>query len=361
MAINVGGVIGAIAGKDYTPNFNITKNAGGGIPFVSRGNGSTGIAPAQPATNTGSQQGGVTLATQPAPTPPPSGNVDPNSLATAQAAQDKNNALFGIDSGLTSANDAMGRLGQQEQIGNGNIDNEYQAAINQLMGSNAVAQRNYDTSRTGQVNDYLAKQSDNAMQGRTWLDSARRTLGAQGAGSGSAARYNLPYEAQQQIAQGNATAQATNNKNLVALDTNWADTEDKFKNAQADVARQRDQGHNDLQSKIADQKATLLSTIAQLTGQKTIANGGDYKAAQAAAQGYTSQIPALLDRINSLSATPHIQAQQVTTTAPTLADYNYARPQAAPTPTQDVSLTNPILAAILGGAGQQDQNQLQYA
>lgn len=286
-----------------------------------------------------------------------SGAYDPTA---AQAAQDRNNALYGIDSGLSSANDALGRLDSQAQVGNGNIDNEYQAAYDQLLGSNQVAQRNYDTSRTGQVNDYVAKQADNATNARTWLDSARRTLGAQGAGDSSASRYALPYDAQQQLAQGNSQAQATNNKNLIALDTNWADTEDKFKNAQADVANQRDQGKRDLQSNIANQRATLLSTIAQLTGQKNIANGGDYKSAAAAAQGYTSQIPALLDRINALSATPHIAAQQVTTTAPTLDQYNYARPVAQTAPVQDASLSNPILAAILG-ANQQDQSQLQPA
>lgn len=291
----------------------------------------------------------------------PSGAYDPQAAAAAsQAAQDRSNALFGIDSGLSSANDAMGRLDSQAQVGEGNIDNEYQSAINQLLGSNAVAQRNYNTSRTGQVNDYVAKQADNTNNARTWLDSARRTLGAQGAGDSSAARYALPYDAQQQLAQGNATAQATNNKNLIALDTNWADTQDKERNAEADVAHQRDQGKRDLQSNIANQRATLLSTIAQLTGQKNIAAGGDYKSAAAAAQGYTSQIPALLNQINALSATPHIAAQQVTAATPTLDQYNYAQPTAQVGPVQDASLSNPILAAILGSQPQ-DQKQLQPA
>lgn len=33
---------------DPTPGFNIDAHAGGGIPFISKGNGSTGIAPSQP-------------------------------------------------------------------------------------------------------------------------------------------------------------------------------------------------------------------------------------------------------------------------------------------------------------------------
>src|SRR5690348_3651024 len=60
MPINVGNLVGrgftdvvhtvapvtkVISNIDPTPGFNINAHAGGGLPFVSRGNGSTGIAP----------------------------------------------------------------------------------------------------------------------------------------------------------------------------------------------------------------------------------------------------------------------------------------------------------------------------
>lgn len=292
------------------------------------------------------------------------GYID-NSQAIADQ-QAKDAALLQIDQGLGNANDALSRLGTQEQNGLGNVDREYQQGWQQLLGQQGTAQRDYNANRTDQVNQYESKRATNGTNARNWLDGALRTLGTQGAGNGSAARYGLPYEAQTQASQANAADQQTNNHNLVALDTNWADTQDKIKNAQNDLTRQRDQGKNDFESQIANQRATLLQTIAQLTGQENIANGGNYQSALAAANPYMSQIPALLDKINALSITPNIAPQAVTLTKPTLSSYNYAQPDAPVVAPQDQSIgSNPVLAGILGyDPNQQDQNQnqiLQFA
>lgn len=250
-------------------------------------------------------------------------------------------ALLNINQGLNSARDALGRLDSQRQTGLGNIDKQYQSAYDRLMGQQGIAERNYNNGVNSQLNDYLANRNNVATNARTWLDNARRTLGANGAGGGSAARYGVAFDAQNQAAQGNAQAQATNNKNIFALNQGYQDNKDNIQNAISDVQRQKTQGVNDYLSQVEQQRAQLLDTIAQLTGQQTIANGGNYQAALNAANPYTSQLPAIMAKIDSLAATPAITPQQVTLTNPDLSQYNWANPQTAPTPQQDPSLSDP--------------------
>jgi hypothetical protein len=297
-----------------------------------------------------------------------------DSGTSAQDAQDRANALFGIDNGLTSANDALGRLDSQANTGYGNIDKQYQDAYNRLDATHRLGNAQYQQNTTSQLNDYQANRNQVAAQARNWMEAARRTLGAQGAGGGSAARYGVPYQAQQQATQGNAAAQATNNKNIISIEQGHQKDEDAFKNNINDIQTQRDTGRQDYQSQIENQRAQLLNTIAGLTGQRTIANGGDYKAALAASSPYTSQIPAIMAKIDALAATPAVKEQQYTLNAPNLAGYNWARPQQAATPTQDPTLAQPGYVPtydpnqqdqqqnpIYSLFGLQDPNQLQYA
>jgi hypothetical protein len=269
-------------------------------------------------------------------------------------------ALFGIDNGLSSANDALGRLDSQANTGYGNIDREYQDAYNRLDSTHQLGNAQYNQNKTGQLNDYLAKKGNVETQARNWLESARRTLGAQGAGGGSAARYGVPFEAQNQATEGTAAAQATNTHNIQAIEQGHQKDEDAFKNNVADIMRQRDQGKNDYQSQIENQRASLLNTIAKLTGQKQIANGGDYKAAQAAANPYTSQIQAIMSKIDGLAATPAVNAQNYTLAAPDLTGYNWANPVNPVNPIQDPTLAQPGYVPTYG-QDQQDQTNPIYS
>lgn len=309
------------------------------------------------------------------PAPPTSGPLagGAGGAASSQDAVDKANALFGIDTGLSSANDALGRLDSQAATGYGNIDRQYQDGYNRLDATHQLGNAQYDQNTTGQLNEYQSNRNQVASQSRNWLDSARRTLGAQGAGGGSAARYGVPYQAQQQAAQGNAAAQSTNNHNMTALLQGHQQDEDKFANSAADLKSQRDQGRNDYQTQIDNQRATLLGTIGQLMGQKQIANGGDYKAALAAASPYTSQLPAIMARIDALAATPAVHEQQYTLSKPDLSGYNWSRGQAPVVAQQDPTLAAPGYVPAYGQDNQdqqdpiaslfglQDPNQRQYA
>lgn len=257
--------------------------------------------------------------------------------------------LYGIETGLQAANDALSRLGNQEQVGTGNIDREFQDAYGRLIGKKRLSDADFNQDMTTQLNEYGAARNQSGDRARGFLEGARRTLGSQGAGGGSAARFALPFEAQQMAAQGNAEAQATNNKNVIALTQDKQREDDELSNAIGDVERQRDQGRNDFKSNIESKRAELLNTIGQLTGQRTIANGGDFRAAAAAAAPYTSRISAILDSIDALAATPAVRERQVTLTRPDLAGYDFAAPEAPVVPTQDPTLyNNPVISALFG-------------
>lgn len=345
---------------DPTPGFNINSSAGGGVPFVSKGNGSTGQAPAArdpyslllPDAGTGA--GGIQANDQ--------GSYQQNQTiaanqARAQAAadaQERAATLFGIDSQLASANDGLGRLDSRLNTGIGNINRDYEAAYSRLMGQRKVARDEYDRGTSDQLNEYQAARNQGATAARSFLDNARRTLGSQGAGGGSAARYGIPYQAQQQAAASNAQAQSTNNRNIGALTTNWNRADADFNNSVGGVQRQRDQGIRDYSSKIEDQRAQLLANIGSLSGQRNIANGGDFRAAQAAANPYTSRIAGILDNIDSLAATPAIREEQVVVGRPDLSGYDFATPDAPVAAIQDPSLAGNVIY----GDEEQQQNPL---
>lgn len=251
------------------------------------------------------------------------------------SAQERAAALFGIDQSLSGANDALGRLDGQLNTGYGNIDRDYQREYDILTGDRSRNLDRYKQQEVGQLNEYISNKSNNNMNAANWLMGARNTLGSQGAGGGSAARYALPYEAQTQASAANSGAQAVNNRNMQAIAGSRQQDEDQFTNAQNDLGYQKDVGRRDLQSRIESQRATLLNQIGGLQGQRAIANGGDFRAAQAAASPYTSRIAEILNSIDGLAATPGIKARQVTLGKPDLSGYNWARPGAAPVAQQD--------------------------
>lgn len=273
-------------------------------------------------------------------------------------AQERAMALFNIQGGITSADDGLSRLDNQLQSGYGNIDREYQDAYGRLQGQQQIGERNYNQNRNSTLSEYESNRNNVAQSARSWLDAARRTLGTQGAGGGSAARYGVVNDAQQQAAVGNANAQQTAVKNITALDQGWEDDRNEFINSFADLDSQRVKGRNEYAGTIEGERARLLGERAQLAGKQKIANGGDYKAALAEAAPYTSKISAILDNIDRLTATPAIKERAVTLDRPNLSQYNWARPEQAPVAQQDATLSNPNLAALFGLQPDDRQRQL---
>jgi hypothetical protein len=359
--MNIGKAIGNILPFDPTPGFNLsnplktsgspvaatgTNNVIGGgavkavTPSFGMQNGQLVVASSNPGYQSPTHVlGAATNAPSNTPTQKYTGTTKPydDGLSAADAA-DKANSLFQIDAGLTSANGALGRLDHQSDVGYGNISRDFQDAYNRLIGRRQLDEADYNNSKVDQLNQYQSARNNVASGARGWLDGAQRTLGANGAGGGSAARYAVPLEAQTMASKGNANAQATNNHNIASLQQNWDRASDDYKNSEQDLNRQKQQGENDFRSRIESQRAELLNTIGTLTGQRAIANGGNYQQALAASSPYTSRISSILNTIDSLAATPAIHEQAVTVGRPDLSGYNFARPQAPVAAIQDPTL-----------------------
>lgn len=289
---------------------------------------------------------------------PQSGTYTAPAGGAAPAPDPQQQALmYQINSGIQGAQSGLGRLDTQLQNGYGNIDREYQSEYEMLTGSRARNLDRYQQQETDQLNQYGQVQNRNNTASRNWLEGAQRTIGTQGAGQGSAARYALPFEAQTQAAAANSAAQQTNEMNMGAIASSRREDEDRFADAIADLAGQRDQGRNDLTSRIEAERANLLGTIGQLEGQRAIANGGGWERAIAAAAPYTSRINDILANIDRLSVTATPKARQVTLGRPDLSQYNWSREIGAPQARQDVTLQpagrNPIAALF----GLQDERQ----
>lgn len=280
--------------------------------------------------------------------------TDPGGTAQASRdAQERAMALFGIESGISTANDGLGRLDGRLQTGLGNIANEYQTNRDSIMNKRAGAQSQYEQQRTGQLNEYGQARNENATEARSWLDAARRTLGTQGAGGGSAARYGVPYQAQQQVASANAADQSVNNRNIGALDSSWDQAEKDFEFSERELEDQRRRGEDEYRNTIETERATLLGQLQGLQGQRAIAQGGDFRAAQAAANPYTSKIQEILNGLDARSVTPKLQAREVTVGRPDLAGYNWARPEQTPVAQQDPTLG--VAPQVYGQYGQEDR------
>jgi hypothetical protein len=102
-------------------------------------------------------------------------------------------------------------------------------------------------------------------------------------------------------------------------------------------------------SQFEQQRADILNTIAQLTGQRAIANGQTLQQAQAAAQPYTSRIGGILNTIDGLAANPGvIREQNVNIARPDLAQYQWNRFNAPQPAAQDPTLYSPATRLLLG-------------
>lgn len=340
------------------PGVKVSTERGTGVPFVDSNFNNWEPAPSDArvmgaSTTAGATNGGVPSTWRPTAQ---SGNLtNGGGGGYDKDAAERAATLFGIDNGIQSATDGLGRLDSRLQTGYANIDRDYQREYDKLSGNRTSNLDRYKQQEDSQLNQYESNRNQVASSARNWLDSARRQLGAQGAGGGSASRFGVAYDAQQQAAAGNSQAQSTNNANMSAIAGSRNRDEDEFKNALSDLDLQRTNGRDTYADTIDQQRAEFMSTLGQLQGQRQIAEGGDFRAAQAAASPYTSKIAAILDGIDARSATPAVQARQVTTGKPDLSGYDWSRPTAAPTPQQDPTLSNPNLMALFGLEEEQKQ------
>lgn len=227
---------------------------------------------------------------------------------------------------LSAIDAEIARLGNQEAVGRGNINNSYQSAFDTLTNGQAQAQAQYNTTlgRTQQDNVDAKNTIDSGV--RTGLSGLQRLLGAAGAGNSSAARVLAPYAAG---LEGNTQRQEVNKtygRNVDDLNTGFADTQNQYKDKFGALDADKNNKLNTLLSGLANTRASLLSS------RSAIAGGGDHQA----------EINALHNQIDSLGNVQTYDPGTVNYTPAAQAAYTYNATGAPVTNPNDAGLASNV-------------------
>jgi hypothetical protein len=232
----------------------------------------------------------------------------------------------------------------QSNNANQSVTDSYNQAYNKLLGSKAIADRNYQQNKDQTLQDnVLARGNIQAGVGQT-ANSLQRLLGAHGAGNSSAARFAAPYAAALTGAQQNNQVQNAYGRNQQALDTTYGDYNNSYNGSLADLATQK-------QSNLDKNKTDLLTQLSSIAQQRAqVAPGATYGSVVSATQP-------IQDQINAIGAQrPTIQAPTPAYQAPTLQSYDYSRAPAAQINQPGAnSAAQPFLGTLL--SAQQDKNK----
>lgn len=269
--------------------------------------------------------------------------VDP--YAAYGGAANYNNTVNSYDQAIANAQGAIGRLPGQQNSANSAINSSSQDALSQLLGGFNQAKSSYDTNKlqTGQ-NFVTSKNSVGANAGNS-LNSLLRLLGSRGAGGGSPVAGARGAVAQEATLQRGDLGR-TFGQNNQALDTGWGNYNTGYNNQVSSVNKQRDNSLAQNADRFNTQQASLLQSIAQLSGQKAGYTGGN---ATAASQPYLDQANGLLNGLGNFNYTP-VNYQTQAYQSPDLAKYTtnpYSTPTVQGQP-QTSDYTSPYLAALLG-------------
>lgn len=254
--------------------------------------------------------------------------------------------LASYDQAIGNTNSALGRLGNQFNSGNSAIDASYQNALNQLLLGKNQSQQSYNTNKQQAAQNYVGAKNTIGANAGASLSGLQRLLGSRGAGGGSAYNQAVPDEVARQATLQRADVSNTFGQNNQALDTNWQNYQTGYNNSVMDVTNQRDQQRQGLQNNIETNRASLLQMLAQLSGQRAQAAGGNQVGA---AQPFLDQANTILDNASRYQVAP-INYQTQAYAAPELSSYS-TNPMATPT-FQGQGLSNdyfsPYLAALIG-------------
>jgi hypothetical protein len=222
------------------------------------------------------------------------------------------------DDQINQANNALGRIGTQRDIGFGNIDSSYNSALNKLMGQNAAAERDFSLNRQRTTDDNVQARSRVDQDVSRKSQSLRRLLGD----NNSAGLFAAPLAVAKQGSQQLGDVQRSYSRNLQNLDIANDDRKRKFSESRSDIDSQKTINRNNLEASLKQREAELLDQIGGLNLQKGQASGQNYLQARGSAQGYTDRVNSILSQIDQLGRNPSIATKDVRFTAPELAQYN---------------------------------------
>lgn len=226
-------------------------------------------------------------------------------------------ALAYYDDQITRANQALGRVDTQRQVGLDNILSSYNSALNSLTGQNAQAERNAGLTRQRAIDDNVNARAQVDANVARQSQSLRRLLG----NASSAANFAAPLAVAQAGNQQQGTIQTAFGRNLQGLDIADEDRKRAYADAMTDLNNQRTQQTNALESGLLGQQAQLNETLGNLNLQKAQARGQNYAQARGASAPFNDRVSNILNQIDQLGRNPAITARSVNYTAPSLEQY----------------------------------------
>jgi len=262
------------------------------------------------------------------------------------------------------ARQAQGRLGQQRQIGQQNIEGSYTTALNDLMESAARAQRDYELTSSRNREDNVSARAATDQSVNAMSSGLQRLLGSRGAGNSSAAQILAPFAVAKQGASRLGEIQGTYGRNMQNLDTSYGDVKSEEQKQREALAEQKRLKAQELEAGLSQAEIGILEQLSGLGLERARLNNQNYNDIRSSAQGYNNQISSLLDRINSLGAqyTGAVKPLEgVRFTAPELAQYNTsalssgARAQQAGVPSPVADLVGQYFPTLLGEDRRREQ------
>lgn len=261
------------------------------------------------------------------------------------------------------ARQAQGRLGQQRQIGQQNIEGSYTTALNDLIESAAKAQRDYELTSGRNREDNVSARAATDQSVNAMSSGLQRLLGSRGAGNSSAAQILAPFAVAKQGASRLGEIQGTYGRNMQNLDTSYGDVKSEEQKQREALAREKQLKAQELEAGLSQAEIGILQQLSGLGLERARLNDQNYNDIRSSAQGYNNQISSLLDRINSLGSQYQGAVKPlagVRFSAPELAQYNTSalssgRAQQAGVPSPVADLVGQYFPTLLGEDRKREQ------
>ena len=238
-----------------------------------------------------------------------------------QASRDKANAIAAYDEEIRQANDALGRLGTQQSIGESNAAKARDRAFTENENSFNQARGMYDMNTRDAI-DRIKKTRDQVeSDAADKIRSARGVFAAGGAADSSFAKILAPFMIGKEASKQQGQAQDTYARNRREMDINYAATENAYKKNKRDIQGEYDNRINGIRQKIQGTRSDLEDRIRRANINKGVANGSSLAAAQASQREAADRISGYGREIDQLSADRSIPVEKVEWRAPKLDSY----------------------------------------
>jgi hypothetical protein len=208
-----------------------------------------------------------------------------------------------------AVNAGISRLDQQGSVGNQNILNSYNSAFQQLTGQKTADLAGLGQQRTQAQGDNQTARDNIGSSVRNVNQGLMRLLGIHGSGTSSAAQILAPFAAAQQGNQQRSQVQNAYGHNMNALDQAETNTNIGYENSFGQLANDKQQQQQTLQSSLGQQRAALLNQRSDAVNNQPA-------------------IQAILNSIIQLGLNPTFTPKAPTVAAPNLDKYAYNQTQA---------------------------------